>query len=613
MKSKTSFFNKAVFNKTVKRFWPVWAVYLFIWLLITVPALVGFIQNSQTATPHYSFEYETLIVNMFKTGATLVGAVMAFVFAALSAMLVYGSLYNSSSADALGSLPLKRSSIFISLTAAALVPLFIANLIVFLTCLTIEAAYGFLMIESLLIWLAAVTLMNIGFFGIAAICAQFTGNILIFPAFYLIANFFAVVVETFVNLFLTAVYYGFLAPDKPKTIAFSPIVNILNLSFIGTNLAEPFAERNKYIMYLLIFAAVGIVFIVVSALLFRKRRLESAGDTVAVKALYPIFKYALSFGSALVIGMGVYSVAFGRFSINGFAKIFALCLCTCLSACIAYCVAEILLTKNRKSLRVKKTWRNILSVCAVCLIIVVSLSLDVFGFQRRLPAKDEIEKVTVAYLQWNSTLTEEDSIELARVAHKEILEEYAEKGQSSDPGMMSFRIIYSLKNGRTEIRKYMVSQDNKRLIIPIMDVLNSEEATRERIAIGKPGRGAVILEAEISYGVTEKNENGESVVVYYNKSFSASEAKDLYENYIKKDAEHENIGKVQKATNYNCTISILYRWYSPADRTGKDFEVQRIELSPDTGSEYTLKWLKEHGIVPILTEQGNSTAIPAKG
>ena len=81
MKSKTSFFNKAVFNKTVKRFWPVWAVYLFIWLLITVPALVGFIQNSQTATPHYSFEYETLIVNMFKTGATLVGAVMAFVFA----------------------------------------------------------------------------------------------------------------------------------------------------------------------------------------------------------------------------------------------------------------------------------------------------------------------------------------------------------------------------------------------------------------------------------------------------------------------------------------------------------------------------------------------------
>lgn len=34
MKSKTSFFNKTVFEKNIKLFWPLWALYMIILLLM---------------------------------------------------------------------------------------------------------------------------------------------------------------------------------------------------------------------------------------------------------------------------------------------------------------------------------------------------------------------------------------------------------------------------------------------------------------------------------------------------------------------------------------------------------------------------------------------------
>ena len=34
MKSATSFFNRGVFVKSVLRFWPIWAIYAFVQLLV---------------------------------------------------------------------------------------------------------------------------------------------------------------------------------------------------------------------------------------------------------------------------------------------------------------------------------------------------------------------------------------------------------------------------------------------------------------------------------------------------------------------------------------------------------------------------------------------------
>ena len=44
MQSKTSFFNRTIFRKTVSRFWPLWAAHLVIWIIILpIPLLMLFI------------------------------------------------------------------------------------------------------------------------------------------------------------------------------------------------------------------------------------------------------------------------------------------------------------------------------------------------------------------------------------------------------------------------------------------------------------------------------------------------------------------------------------------------------------------------------------------
>jgi ABC-2 type transport system permease protein len=39
MRSKTSFFNRTVFLKNFTRFWPIWALYLVVWILLMPVAL----------------------------------------------------------------------------------------------------------------------------------------------------------------------------------------------------------------------------------------------------------------------------------------------------------------------------------------------------------------------------------------------------------------------------------------------------------------------------------------------------------------------------------------------------------------------------------------------
>ena len=41
MRSATSCFNWGVFRKTVLRFWPIWAIYTFVWLMALPVSLIG--------------------------------------------------------------------------------------------------------------------------------------------------------------------------------------------------------------------------------------------------------------------------------------------------------------------------------------------------------------------------------------------------------------------------------------------------------------------------------------------------------------------------------------------------------------------------------------------
>ena len=91
MRSKTSCFNKTLFRKHITRFWPVWAAYFAIWLLILPLGLLG-ARDHIALDPFYVPQRVLDIIGSF-------GVVMAMIFAVLAAMGVWSFLYSSRSAS----------------------------------------------------------------------------------------------------------------------------------------------------------------------------------------------------------------------------------------------------------------------------------------------------------------------------------------------------------------------------------------------------------------------------------------------------------------------------------------------------------------------------------
>ena len=184
MQSKTSCFNKTLFRKHVTRFWPIWAAYFGVWLLILPLGLLG--ARTQIAQdPMYV--RQTLLDCIAGGGVTL-----SLIFSVLAAMGVWSFLYSSRSASGAACLPLTRTAQFTSAVLGGLVPLVCANIVIFLLTALAEASLGALHLPSLLTWLGVTVLVLLFFYGFATFCAMLTGNIIVLPAVYLVLNFTAV-------------------------------------------------------------------------------------------------------------------------------------------------------------------------------------------------------------------------------------------------------------------------------------------------------------------------------------------------------------------------------------------------------------------------------------
>ena len=103
--SKTSFFNKAVFKRNLRGFWPLWAVYLGIMLvLIPVPIHSNLVHGwNGTATS---------AVKSYCSTSLTVSLIIGAFFAIFATMAVFSYMYTSRSANMTASLPVKREALY---------------------------------------------------------------------------------------------------------------------------------------------------------------------------------------------------------------------------------------------------------------------------------------------------------------------------------------------------------------------------------------------------------------------------------------------------------------------------------------------------------------------
>lgn len=372
MRSVKSCFNPTLFRKNITRFWPVWGVYLLLWLL-TLP-----LQLLSTA------DYRpNLVFTLFPFG---VG--MAIFFGLLSVMAVFSYLYNSRSVQLMHALPVTREGLFLTNYLSGLAFLLVPNVLVFLLSLP---AGGASYRGVLLLWLAVQSLVSLFFYSFAVFCAMFTGNLLALPFFYGILNWLVMGVIAVVNSLLQEVLFGFWGTTWMDTVALwlTPPVMLIQAVAFHTTPEEVYYLND--LPAILLYGLAGILLAAAALLVYRRRRLETAGDVVSVRLMRPVFKYGVAFCAAVVVGTWFYQTFRSLFPRGAWVILLSLLVW----GAAGYFVAEILLRKTFRVLA--RSWKGLAAFSLALAAVFTFTNLDLFGFNRA-PVRSEVVSVSVSGL-----------------------------------------------------------------------------------------------------------------------------------------------------------------------------------------------------------------------
>ena len=460
MKLKVCFCNKTVLKTDITRFAPVWASYL---LGLAMMVLLQFSGGSDDAA-------KTSIVYDFNR-LCMLGVGINGLYALVVVQALFGDLLNPRLCNALHAMPVTRDGYYGAHLIAGLLFALVPNCLVLLpTSLLLPRQVASVSLLSLL----ALSLQYIFYLGTALTAVQLAGNRIGMVLIYGILNFATVLLYWFVAMVFIPLTYG-------KDISISWVARICPTvaMYEGTYFAP--VDHSYYIgdTYHYVFdgismgdvwlkaavcAGLGVVCMAIAQLLYRKRRLETAGDLVAYSILSPFFLALYTLTVAAFLHLTVKQLTQGAISEYFFLP---------LGLIAGYVTGLMLLRRTSRVFR----WRllvplgGILAVCALC---VLSIATDAFHVIRRVPDAQDVQSVVLAPVQMSYsnaalTLTEKDEIEDILAYHQGALRNWQKQvgdcllqreGHWSPGDYYNIQLRYTLKNGSTFQRRYFLEKEN---------------------------------------------------------------------------------------------------------------------------------------------------------
>ncbi len=408
MKSRTSFFNKTLLRKNITRFAPLWGIYQLC-LLIGLGLMY--------------MEADNRVVNFWFAShmaqcVQVMGLVNLF-FAPLVAMLLFGDLFNSRMCNALHAMPVRRETLFATNVLSGL--LFSLGPTAVMALLSIPLLMGTVVHNAwqiAVLWFVGVNLEFVCYFGIAVLCIFCTGNRLGFGALYTVLNGGAYLIYGIVDMLYTPMLYGVVTPSRLAN-ALTPIANMLDDTFVevanyndmlilfegrmNEAVADFWVDENFYSLFL--FAAVGLVFLALALLMYRRRDLECAGDAVAVSWLAPVFQ-TIAAVTGLAAAVICLEMFFGYRLRNHEIVMYGLAVC---GMAVGWFAGKMLLERSTRVFR-PKNWIGLGLMAAIFAVSLAMTQFDVFGIETWTPEADKVASVTVS-ANGDIALTEQADIE----------------------------------------------------------------------------------------------------------------------------------------------------------------------------------------------------------
>ena len=602
MRSVTSCFNVTLFRKNLSRFWPIWGLYGFIWLML-LP--VNVLVNGE----HMDRGTTRLLPLNYLSGSISTVAALSFLFGILTAMAVFSYLYNNRSAGFFHTLPMRREGLFLTNYLSGLSFLIVPNVVVFLLALAVETAFGLLVFSSLFTWLVVTSMLNLFFYSFAVFCAMFTGHILALPAFYGILNVLAAGVCYLLQDMASRFLFGFTGATWLEDIAIwlTPIALLgyhTGIDYGGAGTNSAFFTGLGYVFLL---ALVGVALAGLALAVYRRRQLESAGDVVSVSWVRPVFQYGVAFCCA---------IALGSMFDNIFASLlprsaWVLLVWMLIWGAFGCFVAAMLL---RKSFWVfKPCWKGCTVFLAVLAAAMFLMELDGFGFESRVPAAAQVQSVSVTGveshpdddLEWFPyNITDPALIEQVTQLHRRIAEEKGVLEQAANTrasgwsveddglevqteGGTNLRLTYTLIDGSVMERYYYLPVSEENLSDPdspaaLLHALLNTPSLTEDAYLGGVTEDDRLVDAVLTAVWEEGTTRGT-----YSEEYLPAEALTELEEAVKADLAAGNLGRRYLLDNRerleNCCFCDLELTYRVTD-SGKEDTPSAVPGTAPAGS-----------------------------
>lgn len=400
MKSRTSFFNGAVFRKDLRRFAPAWVLYM-VCLLMGVTVIV--VEASRAY--HRAAAVADIIPFM---------SFVNLIYALINAQLFFGDLFNARLCNALHAMPLRRECWYGTHLAAGLCFSLVPNAFASLLGLAISnLGVGW---SVALWWFAGTSLQYLCFFGIAVFCMMLTGHRFAAVLVYTIINFFSLLVYWLVDSLYEPLLTGIRIAQEPFNL-FSPMVQMIDDHYLVEVMGERIVDEQGYFSEYIItgielgswwplclYALLGIALMGLSLVMYRKRQLECAGDFMAFQFTEPILLviYTVTCGGFLHI----FSEAF-----TGIPYLFL-----AVGLIVGFFTGLMLLQRTTRvfTRRAFIQLGIFIGVFALTLVLAV---LDPLGITRWVPAAEDVVSVNLStryeinsYSEGEIDLTEEADI-----------------------------------------------------------------------------------------------------------------------------------------------------------------------------------------------------------
>ena len=592
MKSRISFFNAGIFKSMLKRFWPLWTAYFAIWFLcLPLPSLVSELQASKNIV---DLELAKDAIDAYgysaMSGAIDMSIVSGAVVALLAAMAVYSFLYNARSAGMIASAPVRREAVFCSAYLAGVLPIVASNLLiaVFNGLFSQSGAAAYILKENA-IFFAVNTMEYLVFFSIATLIAMLTANIVALPVLYGIINFVFLGMEYVIKTLYGIFVFGYGEYNDCILEFTSPIVYFFdNISFSITKEAGIRLSGWGILIAYLIF---GIVLSVIALALYRKRRMECAGDVIAVKSLRPVFKYCVTFCAAICFGLFFYIIIYSAFS-GISASLLVLSLGLLIGAFIGYFASEMLL---KKSFHVfKGQWKGYIIVAILCIVFAVVCVTEMLDLSSKLPEANEIQSMTCSGESAVYELNDRKDIDAMLKINKAIIANRSEYADLVDDngelgttvGYITFR--YFLRDGSTVNREYTILRDDN--YKAYYEVLGSEEIVKAHFTPMIAVTEQNVYDAHLEIPGAEE---------YTQIHFTPEQAVDFYFNALMKDIE--NGAKKPTPPEWEATgddepqAYVYIDLVQAVDNKGKSDSISdglTIEIDPDCTE--CINWIKDN-------------------